>query len=411
MILFLVIFVLARFCVDTPSATLVGRSGWLCWSQPLITAPGTYWRAKISTYHFFAGIKSTDQGITCFYATQEGARAEIQSECARITDSNNGCNWSTLAFESFTIPPPHTVQPPPTPSPRPCPWHRAISPPAQGGCYQRTDNCVDTDCSTRGKNDCLSSSQAGCAWVDPPPPPYALYIIQNDTLYCVNGQDASPQAKILGKPGNWPGFGAITYSNGKLFIAEQHLYSVDRHNGAFTHLSAGDWQNSTSMGFVGGTLFVIQAGALHSVNPNDGTYKVLGAIGDWNGHTSMAASPTDLHIIQDEKLWRVDPATGKFSRLGTAGWKAPAYLAAAGSKLLAVENSRFHVIDKATGQYTVKGGPDWPVTTAFAADEGMAFAIEQERLWRININDGSFVKLSDGWSGHSVMAAAKGVRC
>ena len=165
------------------------------------------------------------------------------------------------------------------------------------------------------------------------------------------------------------------------------------------------------MGFVGNTLFVVQAGALHSMNPNDGKYKVLGKVGDWTGHTSMASSSTDLHIIQDEKLWRVDPATGQFSRLGDSAWKNPAYLASAGGKLLALENSRFHIIDKVTGGYSVKGGQDWSLTTAFAADEGMAFAIESDRLWRINIDAGSFVHLSDGWSGRSVMVAAKGLRC
>ncbi|KAK5657429.1 hypothetical protein OQA88_3001 [Cercophora sp. LCS_1] len=211
-----------------------------------------------------------------------------------------------------------------------------------------------------------------------------------------------------------PGFGAITEKNGKLFIAEQQLFTADRRTGSYTRLSTSDCKGSTSMGYLGNTLFVVQAGSLHAVNPIDGAYKILGKRDAWTGHTSMAVSGSELFIIRDEKLWKVDPATGQYNQLGSGRWISPAYLAAAGNsgKLLAIENSHFYVVDEATGQYTAKGGQAWKLTTAFAAaDESVAFAIEADGLWRTNANDGSYAKLSDGWAGRSVMVAMKGVTC
>jgi hypothetical protein len=241
-----------------------------------------------------------------------------------------------------------------------------------------------------------------------------LYIINKDTLYCVNGHQDSPTAKIVGKAGNWPGFGAISYKLGRLYVAEQYLYEVDPKTGKTNRLGDLNWSGTTAMTFLGDTaLYIVQNGALHAVSPFDGRYWVKGDVGTWTGQVSMATpNLRKLYLTQDEKLWRVDPNTGRREVLGDGVWKDPTYLAASGGILLAMENKRFYHVDVNTGKWTQKGGYDWPTATALTASNyGTAFAIESNRLWRINVDDGSYVKLSDGWTGESVMVAVADRSC
>ncbi|KAK5947927.1 hypothetical protein OHC33_011032 [Knufia fluminis] len=250
-----------------------------------------------------------------------------------------------------------------------------------------------------------------------PRTPYAVYIINKDTIYCVNGNDDSPPAEVLGKAGNWPGFGAIAESAQNLYVAEQALYKVETWDGSYKRLGSGTWQESTSMAW-NGDLYIIQRGSLYTADQTTGKYKLLGKAGDWQGHTSMAAVRLDrdgvnsphLFVIQNEKLYEVAD-DGTYTRVGIGNWYTPAYISAIGEALYAIENSRFHYIDGNTGRYTVIGEPVYSQTTAFAGADGQAFAIDAGRLLRINIYDGSYVKLSDGWDGPSVMVAVKDAKC
>jgi len=122
------------------------------------------------------------------------------------------------------------------------------------------------------------------------------------------------------------------------------------------------------MGVSGTSLMVAQAGALHAVNPVDGTYLILGSVGAWTGHTSMATISTSrsgstsgsgsgggdgtVYILQDERLWRVDATTGRYTGLGTRVWKNTTSIAMAGGTILAMESGRFYVVDGITRAYT-----------------------------------------------------------
>ncbi|KIW10631.1 hypothetical protein PV08_11595 [Exophiala spinifera] len=250
-----------------------------------------------------------------------------------------------------------------------------------------------------------------------PRTPYAVYIINKETIYCVNGNEDSPPAKVLGKAGNWPGFGAIVESAQSLYVAEQALFKVSTWDGSYKRLGSGTWEESTSMAWFG-DLYIIQRGSLYSADQTTGQYKLLGRPDDWQGHTSMAAVMLDrdgvssrrLFVIQSEKLWEV-ARDGTYKRVGMANWYTPAYISAIGEALYAIENSRFQYIDGNTGQYTVIGEAVYSQTTAFAGADGQAFAIDAGRLLRINIYDGSHVKLSDGWDGPSVMTVVRNAKC
>ena len=171
-----------------------------CWArQPVVT--GTYYRANIKTWYTWSGIEFSYL-TTCYFETQALALDDAQHTCDRMASSgSSGCYMNTLQYQVITLP------------------------------------------------------ETG------PRTPYAVYIVNKDTIYCVNGNDDSPPAKVLGKAGSWPGFGAIAESAQKLYLAEQALYKVERWDGSYTRLGSGTWQESTSMAW-NGDLYIIHLSAI-----------------------------------------------------------------------------------------------------------------------------------------------------
>jgi hypothetical protein len=167
-----------------------------------------------------------------------------------------------------------------------------------------------------------------------------LYIVQADRLYSMDDADNTGSYTILGEPA-WTNTTSMTsYGDSLYIISNSQLYRVTANTGARTALSGPIWTGPTRMTkqFWGlsGALYVVQAGALHEVDPNDGSFEVIGRGGWWSATTSMschyeaATFTLGLYIIDSSEFLRVDSA-GKYYDTGMGKtWEGPTVSAGTG---------------------------------------------------------------------------------
>jgi hypothetical protein len=158
-----------------------------------------------------------------------------------------------------------------------------------------------------------------------------LYVVQADRLVRMNDADNSGAWTTLGGP-IWTNTTSMaSFGNFLYIISNSRLYRVNPNTGSRTALSGPIWTGPTRMTkqFWGtfGSLYVVQAGALHEVDPNDGSFEVIGELGWWTATTSMSCNgggaSSNFHIIDSNYFLRVD-SNGDYFHTGMgAVWGGP----------------------------------------------------------------------------------------
>ncbi|WP_316820859.1 hypothetical protein [Pedobacter gandavensis] len=186
-------------------------------------------------------------------------------------------------------------------------------------------------------------------------------------------------------------------ANAHLFSVHQQgtVRRIDYLTGGFQNLGSNVWANTQGVAHLNGSIFIVQAGNLHKVNPLNGDWVLIGETGIWNG-TDVAASSSNgfIYIIQNSRLHKVDPISGDFSILGNPEWGGTEAMVAYNGYLYVVQNSTLHKVDQNTGEYSILGDPDWAGTEAIASSgDGFIYIVQNGYLHKVNTNDGSFVIL------------------
>lgn len=156
-----------------------------------------------------------------------------------------------------------------------------------------------------------------------------------------------------------------------------------------------NWADVQGMASLNGSLYIVQAGNLHKLNPETGDYTILGTMGDWNGTDAVASSSNGfLYIVQNSRIHKVNPVTGAYVILGNPEWLATEAMVAYQGNLYVVQNSRLHRVNENTGEITLISGPDWAGTKAIASSgDGFIYIIQNSYLHKISTDDASFTIL------------------
>ncbi|MEZ5941168.1 MAG: hypothetical protein R3C18_07240 [Planctomycetaceae bacterium] len=220
--------------------------------------------------------------------------------------------------------------------------------------------------------------------------------------------ESQPSNWISG-PAEWNGTqGMAAIGNNVYVIQAGHLHRVNPQNGSYQRLGGRVWEGTQGMVAHGGKLYVIQAGFLHRVNPEDGTWVVLGGC-VWKGDVHMASLGDSLYVVENSRLHRVRPSDGKWTVLGNAVWQNAEGIAALGKRLFIVQAGRLHeIINLSTGEWIHRGTADWSETEGMAALGSHLYIVQNKHLHRVKPN-GEFVLLGGPvWEGTQGMTGHDG---
>lgn len=155
-----------------------------------------------------------------------------------------------------------------------------------------------------------------------------LYGIYGTTFRIFNTDDGSNTP--IGEYRIWRGATSFTTSDSFAYVIQNnHLHEINPDNGSWRVLGGPDWNGPTVMKYFNGNLYIIQNGTLHSVSPVTGSWAVLGRAGDWAGTSSMTAMDGYLYVVQNSTLHKVNPSNGAWTIVGQQGtWFHSTYVIA-----------------------------------------------------------------------------------
>jgi len=177
------------------------------------------------------------------------------------------------------------------------------------------------------------------------------------------------------------------------------------------------WDGTEGMATLGGSLYILQRGIMHRVDPTTGAWTVL----DGRSPTpdarvaAMAATDEGLYVVQGDRLFRIDPETGEWSpRDGQSrgGWPNTAAMAAIGNALYIVTENQLYHADPATGTWSPRHGQQaggWPATAAMAAIGNALYIVTENQLYHADPATGTWSprhgQQAGGWPATAAMTA------
>ncbi len=204
-----------------------------------------------------------------------------------------------------------------------------------------------------------------------------------------------------------------------LYIVEAGvLHEVNPASGKYEPLNGGrntnvHWRASpVAITSLGNSLFILENGTLHAVDPASGTWTTLLAGRDaehrnWSVQPiAMTALGNSLYIIENKRLHRVNPQTGSWTildggRENPENWKVlPIAMAALGDWLYIIENGHLHKVNPADGTWKILTANrsldvhNWGVApVAITATGDSLYIVENQTLHKVNPADGTWVQL------------------
>jgi hypothetical protein len=143
-----------------------------------------------------------------------------------------------------------------------------------------------------------------------------LYAISQGKFYRISPTDGTFK-EIPTKTLEFIGVKNLVLCNGKMYCIAGTLCTIDTTTGAVVSVSKDNWGATAPDLFttLGSVLYVVNGGALYSINPADGAYKQLSE-DDWSSAKELVALDGKLYIYADSAVYSIDPQTGAFTNIG-----------------------------------------------------------------------------------------------
>ena len=150
----------------------------------------------------------------------------------------------------------------------------------------------------------------------------SLYIIDGGNggiLWQINPADGSFHQ--IGPNGDWPEVLGMVGNGGHLYVIDNGnggvLWQVDVNTGNAEQKGPDyDWPNTMGMASYGNLIYAIANGGLYKINPVDCTYTDISYDTVWGNNVQcFGASGDQVFIIQDGALFSVDSKEGEWKRL------------------------------------------------------------------------------------------------
>lgn len=171
-------------------------------------------------------------------------------------------------------------------------------------------------------------------------------------------------------------------------------------------------------------LYIMQGGDLYRVNEWTGVRTHVGVDGEWFLPTSMATEDpypgTEDHevayTIWADTLWYIDLGLddeGDAFWMGDAVWTGPTHMVHGHTGGLIIwQGGYLYTVNTSTNARRKLGTKRWTDASAMTYLDynnntagNDLFLVQANSLWRVNVFNGRYVRLSDGWSNTTAMTA------
>ncbi len=194
--------------------------------------------------------------------------------------------------------------------------------------------------------------------------------------------------------GSWKDLQAATFLNGTLYVIQNaSLHRVDPATGAYSVIGTQYYSGSlpTWLTPVGNRLFAMYGNSIREVNTNDNSNRIVGTVRGWPRTQGFAASDKFLYIIQNDRLHEVNPESGSYRVLGAADWSGSTIVKYYKGWLYVLQNATFHRVNPASGEWLVLGRVgDWRDSIAMTPVGDHMYIMQNSTLHRVSLTTGAW---------------------
>lgn len=218
----------------------------------------------------------------------------------------------------------------------------------------------------------------------------ALYGFEDGSLYRID--------PYFGRFGfmsrEWKPLQGASFVNGALYVIQNEvLHRVDPATGSYTVIGSKYYSGTLPiwLAAMGNRLFGMYGNSIREINTSDNSNRIVGTIRGWPRTQGFTASDKFLYVIQNNYIHEVNPETGSYRVLGGQDWSGGTIIKYYNGSLYVLQNATFHRVNPATGEWAVLGQiGDWSNAVSMTPVGDHMYIMQNSTLHRVNLNTGAW---------------------